>query len=306
MQIIKGALIGRDTSGKERIRFTADPVPDLASLTNSWESVLDSFGDSIEYAVGTDMNGDANFDGTPTGTATNVVQALSNSFTLENACYVKILGVNHGASIVPDSILRVGSSSVTVQLYNVNTSTYITSNLDGTTLFPAGTYSVFLRGTVTLTSFGSKSTLYDITQYVGFEQLEVQKPSERTFIGSNGFYSMFGAESYIYFKQGVGLVGKGPTNMPGVLASGSVSSVGTQSNVWGAKASAFSVSKAGTGFFNVPHNIGSANYTANVTCNTADCVAYIASKTANYLQVAVRRNGAYYDCGFDYTIIGSN
>lgn len=309
LQIISGALIGRNSSGKECIRFTADPVPDISSLANSWESVLSSGNEYSEYTVVTDSNGDANFEGTPSGTATNIIDTLSSSFTLDTACYVKIAGVTNGATIAPNSNLSVSSSSVTVELYNVNTSTFVTYNLDGTTLVPAGRYSVHLRGSITLTDYGSKSTMYSIMQYVGFEHLEAQQPSARTYIGSDGFYSMFGANSFIWFKQGFGLVGKGPTNMPGVLASGSISSAGAQvtSKRWGAKADYVNdATLVSAGYYKVPINSSNANYTVNISPKAAQRTFYIGACTTSYFEVYFYVGGTLTNTAFDFQIIGSN
>ena len=102
--------------------------------------------------------------------------------------------------------------------------------------------------------------------------------------------------------------------MPGVLASGSVASNANHSNLWGAKKATSSsyVTKGNgtgqnTGIFNVPHNVGSTNYTVMVVPTQDNISVRVINKASTSIQVSIKNaSNAFVDGSFDYTIIGNN
>ena len=85
------------------------------------------------------------------------------------------------------------------------------------------------------------------------------------------------------------------TDMPGVLASGSVASNANHSNLWGAKKATSSsyVTKGNgtgqnTGIFNVPHNVGSTNYTVMVVPTQDNISVRVINKASTSIQVSVK------------------
>lgn len=147
------------------------------------------------------------------------------------------------------------------------------------------------------TYVGSKTNIV-ITHYM-----------KRTEIGGNGFFSFWEMLKFFYYSAQEGLIFKGSTDMPGVLAAASVASTGAQSNKWGAKVatSAQSVSKT-TGVYTIPHNIGHSAYTVQVTVNNSSrYFAWCSAKANSSVEISiVNSSGTAVDANFDYMIIGDN
>lgn len=128
----------------------------------------------------------------------------------------------------------------------------------------------------------------------------------QTKVGNNGLYSFWSNQLYLYFSSLSGFVLKGPTNMPGVLASGSISSSGAHSNSWGAKKSSSNAAYTNTGIYDVPHQAGTI-YQVMIQPTTDNVRASVTSKGNNSFRVQLRNNSGSAIAGnFDYVIIGSN
>jgi len=128
----------------------------------------------------------------------------------------------------------------------------------------------------------------------------------QTKVGNNGLYSFWSNQLYLYFSSLAGFELKGPTNMPGVLASGSISSTGAQSNSWGAKKNSSNASYTATGIYDVPHLAGSI-YQVMIQPTTDNVRASVTSKGNNTFRVQLRTNSGTATVGnFDYVIFGSN
>ncbi|MFA5450592.1 MAG: phage tail protein [Dehalococcoidales bacterium] len=99
----------------------------------------------------------------------------------------------------------------------------------------------------------------------------------------------------------------GQTDIPGVLAAGSVAATsGGQTNVWGAKKS---LSNAGvsSGTYTIPHNIGHSNYAVQITPRAASRTAYVSTKNNTSVVVVITNlSGTGIDTDFDYVIVGDN
>jgi hypothetical protein len=96
------------------------------------------------------------------------------------------------------------------------------------------------------------------------------------------------------------------TDMPGVLASGSVTSGGWNQNPWGAKKSTNNATYTATGIYDVPHNAGSI-YQVQVTPTADNIECKVVSKSNNTFRVQVRSNSGTATTGsFDYVIFGKN
>jgi hypothetical protein len=145
--------------------------------------------------------------------------------------------------------------------------------------------------------------------YGSITNIAIQHYRKRTEIGGNGFFSFWETLKFFYYSAQEGLIFKGSTDMPGVLAAASVASTGAQSNKWGAKVATSSqmVSKS-TGVYTIPHNIGHSAYTVQVTCNNSNrYFAWCSSKGTSSVQISiVNSSGTAVDANFDYMIIGEN
>jgi hypothetical protein len=128
----------------------------------------------------------------------------------------------------------------------------------------------------------------------------------QTKIGNNGLYSFWSNMLYLYLSSSHGLEIKGTTNMPGVLASGSISSAGGHTNYWGAKKNTSNASYTATGIYDVPHNAGSV-YQVMIQPTTDNVHAVVTSKGYNTFRVQLRTNSGSATIGnFDYVIFGNN
>lgn len=115
--------------------------------------------------------------------------------------------------------------------------------------------------------------------------------------GKNGMLMAY-PDMHLYYSQETGLDVKGKTNMPGVLAAGSSTSGGTQTNVWGAKSNAGGVTPI-SGGFRVPLNeMSYSNYVVQITPHT-NSTFRVGTKTSAYFEI-------YGSGGFDYVVIGKN
>lgn len=127
-------------------------------------------------------------------------------------------------------------------------------------------------------------------------------------IGLNGFNFIKSATEFLHLGDDE-FTRRGYTDIPGVLATGSVASGGGLSNEWGAKkrASNVLVTKGGTGIYNVPHQAGST-YSVQITPTTDNLNTRVTSKGNNTFQVTVRNmSGTAVDTGsFDFTLYGAN
>lgn len=130
----------------------------------------------------------------------------------------------------------------------------------------------------------------------------------KTKIGNNGLFSFWGDANYLYYSASHGLEYKGTMNIPGVLAGGSVLSGGTQNTslAWGAKKNTGTADRTG-GTYTVPHSIGHANFTVQLTSHTPTRIPFIIGRTSTTFTVQVRdQNNTEQQSGFDYLIIGEN
>ena len=125
----------------------------------------------------------------------------------------------------------------------------------------------------------------------------LRKDIRKFIFGSDGFASWY-TENSFHFSELTGLFARGKVDIPGVLASGSVSSTGIQTNVWGAKSSSAGAGTI-TGGRSVPlSNLTHNNYTVIITPHTATTFR-VGTKTTTSFQ-------ALGTGGFDYVVIGKN
>lgn len=297
--IVDGDIIGFDSSNVERVRFSSNPLPAVSSLFTGYSIISDSLDETFDDYFERDVEMGIE--------RTSLTYSVRTNITLNAASNLRIDGQG-GDMTVLGNLLPVETITKTdiIRIYNsqgvliTTGELYYPINVNAT-----GIITIELESTFTIHNM-SNGYRYSTVVDMGWQGIQLQGTTEKTYIGSDGYYSVFGSGEYIYFKRGSGLICKGKSDMPGVLASGSISSGGTQTNRWGAKSYNLNATKGGTGIFNIPHLIGNTSYTVNVVCNAADCIAYVSGKSSNAVQITVRKSGSNYDCGFDYTIIGAN
>lgn len=115
--------------------------------------------------------------------------------------------------------------------------------------------------------------------------------------GLNGMM-FFYSDNHFHYTENGGLDLRGKTNMPGVLAAGSSTSTGMQSNVWGAKSNPGGVTLISGGFRVPLSDMPHGNYVVQITPHT-NATFRVGTKTATYFEI-------FGTGGFDYIVIGKN
>jgi hypothetical protein len=188
--------------------------------------------------------------------------------------------------------------------------TYPASSTNVIVLEAGGTYDIIFKLEVTSkfennTSEVREFSINAATTSPGF--ITYSSVIEKTEIGKDGFYSYWSNALYLYFSATNGFKLKGATDIPGVLASGSIASGGGHTNKWGAKVGAASATYTATGIYDVPHTVGSSGYTVSVQPTVDGNHAFVISKSSTSFRVQIRNNsGTAVSGAFDYTIVGAN
>lgn len=302
--ITDGDIIGLDTNKKERIRVSTSPLPAISDLFTGYSLISPEL--NLEYEDYFQLDSDSYVE------RNQIVCSFRRTIHLDASTTIII----NGSGAMYSSRLRGGGVDrfkgatryEEINLYNSSNQLIAKSDWDRPVDLPAGdiTIEVVSRFVAVGMNTWVDPSVYEMTIYTGWRGILARGTTEKTYIGSDGFYSVFGSGEYVYFKRGVGFVTKGKTDMSGVLASGTVAANGTQTNVWGARAADGFVTKGGVGIFNVPHNIGHTKYTVMASSYNNGITVAIVSKSPYSVQLHVGANGSSYDIGFDYTIIGQN
>lgn len=137
------------------------------------------------------------------------------------------------------------------------------------------------------------------------------KDIRRFEFGVNGFLAWY-TNTHMHFTETGGFDGKAPSdkwNAPGVLLSGTISSAGSLTALWGAKKSGTSPVKNSTGRYTVYHTVGHSNYQIFATPHSANKSHRIVSKSLTNFVIEWRSVGSsptFVDTAFDFQIVGNN
>lgn len=171
-----------------------------------------------------------------------------------------------------------------------------TYNLNSKLIVPSGNYTIVVQRTF----YGVRNQTGGISNTSTFAWSFV-KDIRRFEFGLDGYMSWY-TNCHSHFTENGGYDGRAPYNkwnMPGVLAAGSVTSGGGQSNVWGAKSNPIAGATPISGGFRVPlNNMGHNQYVAQITPHT-NTTFRVGTKTATYFEI-------FGTGGFDYVVIGNN
>lgn len=192
---------------------------------------------------------------------------------------------------------------------SADTSTVVTDfgTLEGRKFsgLPGGTYKIEVS--LSMTHEGAGVGSVDASLGAG-QELSADSIVSYAQLGYDGFNFINSLVNYFHYAASDGLVYKGAMNIPGVLAAMSFDSAGTQdiNKNWGKKSAASSSGYTAVGQYHVPHAIGHANYTAQITCLAAGAVGTVVLKGTDYVNIVIQRNGSNYPSGFDIVLIGNN
>lgn len=172
----------------------------------------------------------------------------------------------------------------------------------------AGTYTfelvVHTEGLVSSATAVTSSTNFSWKYTVaGVKQQQYAKD------GMMFFYS----NRHFYFNELTGLDVKESDskkfNLPGVLLSATVASLGGWASVWGAKQSTVAPYKNSTGRYTIYHTLGHSNYQVYASSHSASRSYNIVSKGPTSFIIEWRTNGstpALSDTTFDFQMVGNN
>lgn len=284
---------------KEKIKLHTGTIDTIAVMDSAqWQP------SGLNFALTNHFSGII-YDRTGIGGGTNKFVAVSTTKTITITESTVLRFISNGVNVRYDPTGDASLNSYTEKYEIVGVASNIAPSAAGVTQnVAAGTYQIVYS----LIINSSTADGYDHDVVVTNNTIvEIQQGIERTEIGKNGLLSYFGSNNFFHFSQLTGLQMRGATNMPGILATGSVTSGAAHNNKWGAKTSGNSVTKGGTGVFIVPHSVGSMAFTAIATCTATGYYAAVTAKANGSITVTVKSDGgSVSDQPFDYVIMGAN
>lgn len=299
-KIVAGAIIGYEGLF-ERIRITTQAITTLATLTaGGWVRETQDYRVNNQYAgMIYNDNGVVIKD--------NVYIETSAPLIIPSATNIKIYS-GGAMSYVIDTPSGIYINELYQYFEISGIGTYILApGASQTIAIPAGSFTITYA---LYASFNMKentsSAIFLSNTTAAYVEAEAITPS-RTEIGSDGLFSFWSAAQYFYYDKINGLKVKGTTDIPGVLATGSIASAGGHSNKWGAKSSTSNATYTATGIYDVIHAVGNTSYTVLIQPTSDGNNAFLISKSNTSFRVQIRNNSGNVVAGaFDYTILGAN
>lgn len=302
-KIENGAIVGKDAGAIERLKLSIEDIQTIASMASNYAYATDEITDGGGFEIESQYDSEGGFYYTQiiagSNSKTTIVQVVIPYATFINV-ETPAIGLNYSD---PGNVVSSGTTrSVTVKTLagatvasgNVNSNIQITA---------AGTYNVHIYTEVGVTLQDGTSTTVDFFLYNTY--IKYIESVEKTQLGKDGFFSYFSSSEYIHFKKTQGLKVKGSTDIPGVLASGSISSAGSVTRTFGAKYT--SGSRTTTGTYRINHSIGHTNYAVLLTSQVSARLAYVGTKYNDYVIIyATNTSGTLTDTGLDFLITGNN
>jgi len=268
------------------------------------------------------------------------LERTSDTFTLSADAFVipgiyfnlSASDINPSATISYQSQIKIIRTSDQSIVWTNSSSTSSGAAFTSRIILGAGSYKLIASATITAPTKTYAAGSLDITLNIGW--LCFYYETQRTYLYKNGIAIIDDSNKYLYASlddpdyllqlrgniklrsnndiaslilDNVGVTIKGKTDMPGVLATGSISAGSGHTNKWGAKTSSYAITKGGTGIFIVPHSINALTYTIQVSAGLSGYRASWYNKTTASFYVAIHNSaGTLVDAPFDYTLFGTN
>ena len=269
---LSGKIGGFNVFGQSLIsgsmEFTENAINALADLkagqyvdiayASYWESSLAL----ASYPVGTHIYGQSQ----------NIV--LSSSGTLKFKIKLK---ASNGSCMCNWYIMSSSNIAIISGVDSVPTSvTYVTKTVE----LGAGTY--YILADLSVNNTASTDAILSLQGVESSTVIRTSISSNKTKIGSDGFYSFMDIYNYFHFSHGGGLMFNGLIDVPSGLGGGMVSSNGTILNQWGL---AYGASRV-TGTITIKHNVTDTKFTVTVIPRNSftwyfSAASAATSKTAN-------------------------
>jgi hypothetical protein len=300
-KVVAGAITGFEGL-YERIRITTQAITPLATLiAGGWIREATDYRVTTIYA-GTVYN---SYSDIPLVVPVTIVRSAVLSIPIATSIKIYAGGIL-GYLISDTSGVTINTINQKFEISGVGSYT-LSPGGNQTIALAAGSYTItyIIEGTFNVTKFHSAMISMSNTS-AAYVEVQSVAPS-RTEIGGDGFFSFWSTTQYLFYDKLNGLKIKGATDIPGILATGSISSAGTHTNRWGAKSSASNATYTATGIYDVIHSVGVSTYTVILTPSVDGYRASIISKSTTSFRVQVRNSSNTIIAGsFDYTILGVN
>lgn len=302
--IENGNIIGLDSTGAEVIRFAIEDLPSEEDLTSNWLKLF------IDYSIY--IGGTATNYGTGTTNLDPREDTLSHDILIPYATKIVIPLSTPTWNFSNSSAVSSNYCIFYLEVYDSDYNLVYSNTYTGqeVAITSAGLYHVQITYRMEIECWDNQSTSFEFDYYhVG--GVLYKESVRKTAIGQNGFYSYFSDSEYFHFKSGNGLRAKvsayNQVDIPGVIASGTVSGAGSSSRLFGARLGNISKVTGVNGTYEIKHTLGHANYSVMATPQTAGRLCYVKEKYTNAVLICTTNtSGTLTDTAFDFAIVGNN
>lgn len=201
-KIVDGDIIGTDINKIERLRLTTDAIPAISSLNSMWEII--DLGDGVTDQTGYCYRTDARDEYDTDQLVDTITAEYSENFNLPSIGNIRVDGcassislstpLANGTSLSGNDVIQIWQGATFIATGAPDESIYVNAS---------GNLTCKIISTITISGMGDGES-YGVTIPQGYQGIVQQKASEKTLIGSNGFYSMFGTSKYLYFSKDYG------------------------------------------------------------------------------------------------------
>jgi len=254
--IIGGRIVGKDTSGNEKLVLSTDNIPDIDSLsagyTNCYYNDHSEITDGIMYQF-------TFFGGDEYGNLKNSDYGIESAeFEVPYATTVKF-----DRNIAGSYYWNYGSEYINNAWFVTNAKVY-KNGIYVQDLAVGGVMTVSSACTLRFDIYTDMSVAIDYNQSAGCNvtvdiatAISFQEARSKTELGSNGFYSFFTNALVFYISATRGFIYKGKIDIPIGLGGGNVGSGGSYTQGWGL---AYSTSRSGA-TTTINHNVIDPKFT---------------------------------------------
>ncbi|MCE5320097.1 MAG: carbohydrate binding domain-containing protein [Bacteroidales bacterium] len=299
------------TLGKAIIEFRNTPIPQLSDLVASFTDTKAAPGGNATkmggvltgnfgYGVPIIVSAYDNFSMRITGTLEASINNVGDMPILDSHAAINLVLYKYegGVYSVEQNVASL------YLLRDVTGSDSDTIAVDETYTLPKGTY--YLRAEYYInTSEGSHDS-----GFVSASNLQMvasgASGNQTMIFGSNGFVRVKDGNNFTYMSDEY-MAHRGPSDMPGVRGSGSVSSGGSFLNGFGKATNSV---KNSTGLYTISHSMGHANYSVNLSLVTSNAqlnaVVTLKDDTSFDVRIVNASSNTLADSAFDFSIYANS
>lgn len=299
--------------GKAAIEFRGSPIPPMSDLVASFaQTVLGAGG--WQGVTGGTLSGNWGYSQPVTVTA-------YENFSLRIQGQLAISIYNDFSTPISDSHATVhlvlycyeGGQFTVVQwlashakMLDAPGSISDVVDVDEALILPKGTYYIRAEYQLQTKPYSADQAAAEASSLV--MTASGASGNRQVIFGENGIARVKSGDNFTLISDDEGLVHRGPIDIPGVLASGTVDSQGTQTKVFGAKSSGLAITWGANGIATIPHAISHSDYQIHITVAADGYTARPITKGTQSIDIKIvnASGGAVTGVGFEYTIYGRN